>query len=469
MIKSDCIRIIIFCMILCVCAIRGGTLYSEEPLPELSIDKAVETALQNNQDYATAFSRMRAAEEKVGQVWGQLVPSLESEASALRQGAENGFMSLSDGQYDLKIVQLKFGINPGAFYHILQQSYAGYGMAKEELKRIKSEVEYNVIKSFFDVILAGEAVSLRKNSIQVLQENLKDVQRLYQTGSVPKFELLQAQVKLKSQEPELFEAESNFRTALDFFNYQLGFDRIKYTADKNKISEKIKEPAKDDVITELVDLAMRNRPEVIQLDLWKKGIEHAISASQSSYLWPVFSVAGYYGKSYMLSNPVDIELQIPGGSPDLSQITGSREWQDTWQIRFAATYRWGSLLPVDTQRAVEREEKEKLKEAEGNITKVQRLTAISIRSGFAKLSSAYQSILSQRQNVETADEGLRIARESYNAGVIKNADLLNAELYLSQSKTGLIKSLYEYYLGIASLNKEMGVKNDKLIFGEDAR
>ena len=437
--------------------------------PAVSVDEALAVALKNNQDYRIAHHRLKQAREKVKAAWGQLLPSLESEASLLRQGADSGYMSLSDGQYDLKLVQLRFGINPGSFYHRLRQSQAGYGMAKEELKRARQQVEFNVIKGYFDVILAAEMVALRNNSIQVLRENLKDVQRLYHTGSVPKFELLQAQVQLKNQEAALLEAENTCRTALDMFNYQLGYNTIVYSVTIDSVDKSsIQVPADAGVIPELVNRAMKNRPEVIQIALQKEAADHARKTNSSAYLWPTFTISGYYAKSYLLPNPVDIN-RGGGMSPDLSQISGKEEWQDTWQVRFAATYRWGALIPVDSQRAMEREERERVKEAEQRLMQVQRMTGISIRTSYGKLNTAYKTIRAQEENVVTAREGLRIARESYRAGVIKNADMLDAELSLTNAETGYIKALYDYFVSRAELNREIGIESNALIFGEELK
>ncbi len=91
---------------------------AEKPAPEkISMEKALAVALENNQEYKIARYRLGEAREKVRASWGQLMPVLESEASMLRQGAESGFLSLSDGQYDIKFVQLRFGFYPGIFYN----------------------------------------------------------------------------------------------------------------------------------------------------------------------------------------------------------------------------------------------------------------------------------------------------------------------------------------------------------------
>lgn len=430
----------------------------------ISIDDAVAIALKNNHEYRIVLEKTKQAKEKVNQVWGQLLPVLESEASIVRQGADNGFMSLSDGQYDLKLLQVRFGINPGVFYHSLQASHRAHRIAKEELRRVRSVVSYNVIKSYFDVILSHEMVRLNEYSLQVLNENLKDVKRLYQTGSVPKFELLQARVQLKNREPEYLKAKNDYQTALDMFNYHEGSDAIQYTVkEADLLFARVKAPGKKSIIPQLVNLAMKHRPEVLQLMFHKEGAAHVKKIHQAAYLWPTFSVGGSYGFTYLLPNSID----TGGGGPDLSQMTGKRQWQDTWQVRVAATYRWGDFLPVSTSRAREREEKAKLKEAELGLVQLKRMTAIAIRIYFGRLKTAYETILSSKQNIETAREGLRIARESYRAGVIKNADLLNAELSLTRARTGHISAVYSYYVSKAELEKEMGIEKSALVFMED--
>ena len=76
------------------------------------------------------------------------------------------------------------------------------------------------------------------------------------------------------------------------------------------------------------------------------------------------------------------------------------------------------------------------------------------------------TITSQKENVKTAEEGLRIARESYRAGVIKNSELLTSELALTSAKTSYINALYTYYVALAELKKETGIENDNIILEE---
>ncbi len=437
---------------------------------KLAVDEAVRIALASNQEYRIALARLAQAKERVNGEWGKLFPVLESEASLARQYAESGFMSLTDGQYDIRFVQIRLGVNPGVFYNSLAASRAAYTAAREEVRRVKGETESAVIRSYFGALVAGEMITLRRESLDLLKSNLRDVENLFRTGSVPRFELLQAQVQLKSQEPLLLEAENNYALALDTLNFHLGSGTVRHVPDGSVLeSESYRMPAGDHAGKKetLVRTALRNRPEIIQIEMKRDAESHTRLAQSSFYLWPTFSVSGSYGRTMYLPNPVDLGMP-PAMSPDFSQISGSEDWQTTWQVRAAATYRWGALIPVDQTRALEREAEGREREAGERLEQLKRRIAISVNAEYSRLVTACLTIRSQKDNVSTAEEGLRIARESYRAGVIKNSELLSAELARTNARAGYINAINAYYGSLAELKREVGSDDDGIIM-EDIR
>ena len=96
--------------------------------------------------------------------------------------------------------------------------------------------------------------------------------------------------------------------------------------------------------------------------------------------------------------------------------------------------------------------------------KLKRLISINISSGYSKLITSGLTIASQKENVETAEEGVRIARESFRAGVIKNSELLTSEFALTSAKTGYINAINSYYTALAELKKETGLTDYSIIF-----
>jgi outer membrane protein TolC len=454
--------VFILCLNISLSALQNNNAYEK-----IGINKAIQIALDNNHDYKIAVLKEREAREKVNAIWGQLLPVLESEVSAARQSAESGFMSMTDGQNDIKFVQLRFGINPGIFYNTLQLLKEANKTAVEELRRTRVLIEYYAIKAYFGVLLADEIIKLRNDSLNVLKTNLADVRNMYETGTVPRYDVLQAEVKERSQELALLEAESDYQTAIDTFNFILGIESIRYVPDDSVLKqENFIQPEKGSAkIERLTSLALKNRPELVQLTNKRDMMRYSRNINSSYYLWPTFSIAGSYGMTQYLPNTIDIGAP-PAMGIDFSNITGTDEWQRTWQVRVAATYRWGALIPFDQTRAARREEALKLQEAELELSKLKKHISISIRSNYSELMTSYHTIISQKENINSSMEGLRIARESFKAGVLKNSELLSAELALTNARLGYINAVYQYYISLAELKKEIGIDNDSIILEE---
>jgi len=431
----------------------------------ISVQDAVDLALKNNHEYKIAELKLKEADTNINSVWGQLFPILESEASAMKQHVDKGMMSLSDGQLDVKFIQVGFGINPGIFYNSLKASRSLYIASKEEMRSIKNNIELNVIKAYFELILAEEMIALRKSSIDLLKSNLKDVENMYSAGTIPRFDLLQAKVQLNSQMPLLLEAENNYRAALNYFNYVIGSSET-YKSDisilKNSI-EPVSQEGMEQQIDILISAALKNRPEFIQIQKRVEASGHIADMYESYYIWPTFTVAGSYGKTK--NDPNNDKIPPMLAAAGMSDMFAYNKWQDIWQVRVAATYRWSGLFGLDSNSAYAKEAELAAKQAEEEMLKLKRLIAINIDTVYSRLITSYMTILSQKDNVDTAVEGLRIARESFKAGVIKNSDLISSDLALTTAKTSYINAIKSYYTALAELKNETGLNDDSIIFG----
>jgi len=76
-------------------------LNARNKLQKISVRQAIETAKKNNLDYMIAIKKLKAQSEKVNEIWGQLLPVIETEASLARNDADMGMLSITEGQYDI--------------------------------------------------------------------------------------------------------------------------------------------------------------------------------------------------------------------------------------------------------------------------------------------------------------------------------------------------------------------------------
>src|SRR4029077_3089153 len=67
-------------------------------------------------------------------------------------------------------------------------------------------------------------IGVQEEQVQLLQSQLKDQQNRFEAGTVPRFNVLQAQVALYNQIPQLITAQNNFRIAQLPLAKTLGLD-----------------------------------------------------------------------------------------------------------------------------------------------------------------------------------------------------------------------------------------------------
>jgi len=441
----------------------------------LSPDEAIATALASNREIAAAAKRSDQAKEKMTQAWGALLPSIESQLSSTRQYAESGILTLSDGSYDFRLLQLTLGVNPGVLYNSVKIASEEYTAAKQSLRGIRYQVTSDVIKSYFSITRAQQILSIRKDSLAQLQANYREVSNLFKNGSISRFDLLQAEVQMKTAEPLVAEAGNMLSVSLDDFNLTLGAQSGTYTTADGQTKPSLNLPADNTIIiARMVQTAIKNRPEIIELGLRQQQAEQSSSLQQSLYLWPTFAVSGSYGWNQNLAK----SPSIPAGSNPaisnamssaLSSVFGNDSWQNTWQVRAEATYRWDGILPFSTTAGKKREAESQAGEAEINISQLKQSIEISVRRDYLEMKTALITLSSREENIETAEEGLRIARESYKEGIVRNSELLSAESSLTNARGSYTEALYTYYASLADLQRDMGVDSIAPFFAEEPK
>ncbi len=90
-------------------------------------------------------------------------------------------------------------------------------------------------------------------------------------------------------------------------------------------------------------------------------------------------------------------------------------------------------------------QKQKLQQAENDMADAQEQLLIDIESAWSNLVEAYKQVEIAQQSVEQAAENLRIVNDQYKAGTIALSDMLDAETLDRQTKSQLASALATYY------------------------
>ena len=76
---------------------------------------------------------------------------------------------------------------------------------------------------------------------------------------------------------------------------------------------------------------------------------------------------------------------------------------------------------------------------------------------YLNILAAKEQIRATEASVAEAEEAYKIAEVRYSSGVGTNLDVLDAELQLSTARTNYISALYNYNIGLATLENAMGI------------
>src|SRR5437868_11916406 len=77
---------------------------------------------------------------------------------------------------------------------------------------------------FYQVVVNRELIKVQEQSVHLLETQLKDQQNRFEAGTVPRFNVLQAEVALYNQIPQLIAARNNYRIAQLTLAKTLGLD-----------------------------------------------------------------------------------------------------------------------------------------------------------------------------------------------------------------------------------------------------
>lgn len=447
----------------------------------LTLREAITIAINNNNTYKAALLKVEENRYKVRENWGMLWPQLSTDVAYTRQWYESGFQAQIAGQYDVKIINGQISINPGVFYNSLQSSRNGFIASEYEARKIKTETIITTIQLYYQILLTKQLITMHEESLKALEENLRIITVGYQKGTFSKLDFLRAKVAYNNEKTQLINAQNDYLTVSATFNIHINrdinepivLDESILQVDQTDIQYRNLEEAKEkELITQMVGLALKNRPELLQLTHSKKALEYAADAAASVYLWPTLFISGNYGTSKTITKEGGSEF-TPTGNPAVDPILQAMSegmkssfapsgWNDRWMITFGATYQWGALSPINSTHAKARQLESQADQLDLQLQDFIKSVRLDIQRGFLKIKSASNSIYSQQGNVETAQESLKTATMQFRNGIIDNSKFLEANVALIQATTLYIQSLYDYKVAQAELNKAIGVDYFKI-------
>src|SRR5207247_2745837 len=130
---------------------------------------------------------------------------------------------LSDISYSISVLGTQLIFN-GTTWPSIRGTFFQRDSAYFAFRNTLDQLLATVKTQFYQVVVNRELIKVQEQSVHLLESQLKDQQNRFEAGTVPRFNVLQAQVPLHNQLPLLITAQNNFRISMITLAKTLGLD-----------------------------------------------------------------------------------------------------------------------------------------------------------------------------------------------------------------------------------------------------
>jgi outer membrane protein TolC len=251
--------------------------------------------------------------------------------------------------------------------------------------------------------------------------------------------VLQAEVALSNQIPNLITAQNNYRISKLTLAKTIGlnFDPRRGENPPLEVVGQMPYIPRNIALISAIELGKQRRPFLKQARANVLSQKEQVRAAAGQWLPTVTTSGGYE----WVSSPVNSSFHdITKGW--IAQVQGSVPLWDSGQIA-------GQVIQ---QRAL-------LSEAKITYEDDVRQVELEIQQAYSNLLQNRELIQSQEKNVEQAEEALRLAKARLDAGAGTQLDVLNAQVQLLTAQSTRLEALFGYNSALAEFDRVTGAQS----------
>ena len=318
----------------------------------------------------------------------------------------------------------------------------GATVASRRAARINEEQAYYTLRDtidtlvstvrtqFYQILLDKALVQVQEESVNLLQSQLEDQKSRYEAGTVPQFNVLQAEGTLENQIPQLIAAQNNYFIAQVTLARTLGIPANRQYTTNNPLpvsGELSYQPIKYDLGSALI-AARANRPFLkAQRSAILANVEN-ITVQAAGYKPTITANVGWEQRNNPITNNLGNTLQ--------GWFLG---FQGSWNV-FDGFLTYGKVKQARAQ----------LEQSKVTYDDSVRQVELEVATSVSNLRQAALTVDSAQTGVNVNLEALRLADERLAAGTGTQLDVLNAQQQLTTARSNLVSAKFSYISAVAS-------------------
>ncbi len=397
----------------------------------LTLDRAVQIALQNQQTLGIARNQLESAKARQTQArsayFPQIGPSFEYSNRMTTVGGTTGTFDTKVASIGLR--QMLFDM--GKREENVKASKAQLKASEFNIADTRQEIVANVTTSYYELLRRRELVDVAESSVARAKTTLDATRAFVEEGKSPKKDILQAEADYENARVNLIQAQNNVRLAMSDLRSAMGLLSMMPI-----ILPQLEIPAPDPTpdprpVTDYVNLAFQKRSDLKRDQANIQAVRHDVRISE-----------------------IESGFQVQA---DFSE--GLRLYPDVGEDRSFITSFSYPLFDAGARRAAVRLSRSQLEQS-------QRQFELSRQSIQLEVEQNYLVREESRVRTQAADAALRAAKLNYEAAAASRAEgagdileVIQAQTLLVTAETNAVQSIYDFHTADARLKRAIA-END---------
>ena len=449
---KDFFKVVLSCATVWLTLVAASA-QQESQLSALTLQQAVNTALEKNPLRKAAIADTKAASAGVREARSFLMPHLNFSETATR-GNDPVYVfgsRLRQRRFttaDFALNQLNtplpfgnFATRFGGSWNVFDSFATWHGVnraeqmneaVKHQLDRTDQEIVFRVVNSYYEVLLAAKQLELSEQAAKTAQSIMERSRARFDSGLVVESDLLTAKVRMAERQQELIRARNNLEVARVQLNTAMGTP----VESPFRLAEALAERTLPiPTLREVERQALTDRPDLKRIASEELAQRQSMSTAKSSFGPRVNAFAGW---------EMDSSTFVAGG--------GGNNWVGGIELQFDIFQGGAKRAELSRQRALE-EKVVAMKQAAGDAVRLE------VRQAYYETDANRQQIEVARAAITLGQESLRINQDRYDSGLITITDLLGAEEAARRSQTDYWEAVYHFHTSYARLELARGSLN----------
>ena len=416
--------------------VMSGLFAQEVEILNLTIEKAVEIALENNISVKKSSIDLEKAKIADRFSWNSISPSFQGGASYTSNLEENGESFSITGTASLNLSTNLFSTMKAA-----RLNYESGLMNFEQTKRA---VELSVRKTFYGLLYEKENIQLQKRGLETSRKQYQTNQEKFSNGKISELDVMTSRVRYEQKKPLVESAEITYRNDLSSFKQVLGIDqKVEIELSGNL----------DDVLS-LKNITMESLPASDKPAPEVQSAEKSVEIAKNSLAASRFSAYGPSVSASFRVSETNSHVRDAMGQP-----TSETEWGDLAKtLTVGVNIPLDGLLPWSSSSAQIQNSKKSVKSAELNLENAKTSVQVQTENYLRKINQSISQVTSLKSNVDLARETYSLTQTAYNYGKTDLLSLQNASDSVLSAEVSVKQQAYSLIGAVLDLENLLGIQ-----------